>query len=76
LGRHFHEAKAQRYGRISVADTSLGMTNPFSQSKSQDKGPDWGYSTALSATKNGFLDVTREAGRGSTFKLSHRDRII
>jgi hypothetical protein len=30
------------------------MTNPFSQPKSQDKGPDWGYSMALSATKTAF----------------------
>ena len=60
LRDRFQEATAERYARISVTDTGLGMEEgtksrvfePFSQLKSREKEPAWSFQwfTALSVT--------------------------
>jgi signal transduction histidine kinase len=75
----FREIKAERYVSISVADTGLGMTEeiksrvfePFFTTKEPGKGTGLGLSVVYGIVSNqkGFIDVTSEPGRGSTFHI-------
>ena len=79
LVQRFHDAKAERYVWISVADTGLGMTEeiksrvfePFFTTKEPGKGTGLGLSVVYSivSNQNGFIDVTSEPGRGSIFHI-------
>ncbi len=65
--------------RISVEDNGEGMGpetlakigQPFFTTKSEGKGTGLGLSTALGIVKNhgGFMDITSERGKGSTFSI-------
>jgi signal transduction histidine kinase len=73
------EINAERYVCITVADTGLGMTEeiknhifePFFTTKEPGKGTGLGLSVVYSivSNQNGFVDVTSEPGRGSTFHV-------
>lgn len=75
----FHEAKANRYLCISVTDTGLGMAEeiksrvfePFFTTKESGKGTGLGLSVVYGIVSNqhGFIDVTSEPGRGSSFHI-------
>jgi signal transduction histidine kinase len=75
----FREIKSERYVCISVADTGLGMTEdiksrvfePFFTTKEPGKGTGLGLSVVygIVSNQNGFIDVTTEPSRGSTFHI-------
>ena len=79
LRARFRDAKAERYAWISVADTGLGMEEeirshifePFFTTKEPEQGTGLGLSVTYGIVKNqnGFIDVTSEPGRGSTFHM-------
>lgn len=79
LCSRFREIKSERYLRISVADTGLGMAEdiksrvfePFFTTKEPGKGTGLGLSVFYNIVRNqnGFIDVTSEPGRGSTFHI-------
>jgi two-component system, cell cycle sensor histidine kinase and response regulator CckA len=75
----FREIKSERYVCISVADTGSGMAEdiknrvfePFFTTKETGKGTGLGLSVVYSivSNHNGFIDVTSELARGSTFNI-------
>jgi two-component system cell cycle sensor histidine kinase/response regulator CckA len=79
LGARFHAVKAERYAWISVADTGLGIEEeirsrvfePFFTTKEPGQGTGLGLSVTQNIVhgQNGFIDVTSEPGRGSTFHI-------
>ncbi len=72
-------AQAGRYGRISVTDMGIGMTEntrarilePFYTTKEADKGTGLGLSMVhdVISKHNGFVDFTTQIGTGTTFRL-------
>lgn len=79
LRDRFQEATAERYARISVADTGLGMEEeiksrvfePFFTTKEPGKGTGLELSVVYGIIGNhgGFVDLISEPGRGSTFHI-------
>ncbi len=79
IRKRFHDAEAERYVSISVADTGSGMEEatrrhifePFFTTKAPGKGTGLGLSVtyAIVQSQNGFIDVASEPGRGSTFNI-------
>ena len=79
LRDRFQEATAERYARISVTDTGLGMEEgtksrvfePFFTTKEPGKGTGLGLSVVYGIIGNhgGFVDLISEPGRGSTFHI-------
>jgi two-component system cell cycle sensor histidine kinase/response regulator CckA len=75
----FHQANSERYVCISVADTGSGMEEeiksrifePFFTTKEPGEGTGLGLSVAYDIIRNqdGFIEVTSEPGRGSTFHV-------
>ena len=74
-----HGSKPGSYLAISVADTGEGIApnirdrifEPFFTTKDIGKGTGLGLSTSLGIVQShgGFINVTSDVGRGSTFKL-------
>jgi len=72
-------AKAGSYAILSVSDTGVGMPRPllekifepFFTTKDLSKGTGLGLSTSLGIVKShgGFISVSSEQGRGTTFKV-------
>jgi len=75
----FQRAKEKFYACISVNDTGLGMDEvtksrifePFFTTKEQGQGTGLGLSVAygIVTSHGGFIDVTSETGRGTTFRI-------
>jgi signal transduction histidine kinase len=75
----FHQANSERYVCISVADTGSGMEEeiksrifePFFTTKEPGEGTGLGLSVVYDIISNqdGFIEVTSEPGRGSTFHI-------
>jgi two-component system, cell cycle sensor histidine kinase and response regulator CckA len=73
------EARAERYGMITVCDSGVGMTpeiiakifDPFFTTKGEQLGTGLGLSMVrtIVAEHEGFLDVYSEPGVGTTFKV-------
>jgi signal transduction histidine kinase/ActR/RegA family two-component response regulator len=78
LQARFHDAKAEQYALVCVADTGLGMDEavknrifePFFSTK-QDQGTGLGLSVAygIIAHHRGFIDVTSRPNEGATFTI-------
>jgi PAS domain S-box-containing protein len=79
LRKHFQEARADQYVRISVTDTGHGLDKaiknrvfePFFTTKSQGQGSGLGLSVVygIVTNHNGFIDMASEPGRGTTFDI-------
>jgi two-component system cell cycle sensor histidine kinase/response regulator CckA len=79
LKQQFPTAVNDRYIRISVSDTGIGMDaatksqifDPFFTTKEQGKGTGLGLSVVYGVIQShhGFIDVDTEPGRGTTFNV-------
>jgi PAS domain S-box-containing protein len=79
LRQQFPTADHDRYVRISVSDTGIGMNamtksqifDPFFTTKEQGKGTGLGLSVVYGVIQShhGFIDVDTEPGRGTTFHI-------
>jgi two-component system cell cycle sensor histidine kinase/response regulator CckA len=79
LRARFRDVKSERFVWISVADTGSGMEEeikshifePFFTTKDPEHATGLGLSMThgIVAKQNGFIDVTSEPGRGSTFHI-------
>jgi PAS domain S-box-containing protein len=79
LRGHFQNAKEKTYACITVKDSGFGMDEatksrifePFFTTKEQGQGTGLGLSVAYGSITNhgGFIDVTSEPGRGTTFRI-------
>jgi nitrogen-specific signal transduction histidine kinase len=79
LRARFRDVNSERFVWISVADTGSGMEEevrshifePFFTTKDPEHGTGLGLSMThgIVANQNGFIDVTSEPGRGSTFHI-------
>src|ERR1051325_1820109 len=79
LRERFEEAREQRYVRIKVCDTGVGMDaetrsrifEPFCTTKQPGQGTGLGLSAVYGIIKNhaGIVDVTSDLNRGTTFDI-------
>lgn len=79
LRAHCQDAKEETYACIMVKDTGFGMDEaiksrifePFFTTKDQGQGTGLGLSVAYGIVTNhrGFIDVTSEPARGTTFRI-------
>jgi len=79
LRASFPDVQSERYVSISVADTGVGMEEevkrrvfePFFSTKEPGQGTGLGLSVTYGVVvnQNGFIDVTSDPGRGSTFHI-------
>lgn len=79
LSAKFPGAECDRYIRVSVADSGMGMDgdtkarafDPFFTTKEKGKGTGLGLSVVYGIVQNhhGFVDVESNVGRGSVFSL-------
>jgi len=87
--KHFKEAAATEYVRITISDTGLGMTEavrnrifePFFTTKSAGKGTGLGLAVVYGIVQShhGFIDVESEPGAGASFQIylqAHPDRPV
>jgi signal transduction histidine kinase len=77
--REYGFGKSGEYAEISVSDTGIGMDNetrgrvfePCFTTKKEDNGTGFGLSTVYSMimNHNGYINVSSEPGKGTSFKI-------